>query len=253
MPLYRGPRASLLGPGVAAAAGPFTPASLPSLFSWYDASQDTVVADGTITTGWTDRSGNGRHFTHATSTDANFQGAKYRTNVFGSMPALQGWGTPANPRSFFRLNAAMPTACTMYLVVKAQSMVAATGVFSTSDTGTDPYFTGPYFLLQSNVDALRTLDSVTFNPVMTLVDTTKYIIRITFNGPGNAQQAWVNNVSKMTAAVANTGSNVWQMLFAGYNGAYQGHIAEMVMCSTVDSGANQTLMETYLNTKWTVY
>lgn len=230
----------------------FSPTALPSIFAWYDASQDSVVADTTVVTGWTDRSGHARNMTNGTSVDAHFMGPKYRTSVFGSLPALQGWGSLGADRSVLRYNAALPDEATIYLVVKT-STANAPGVMMTSLDGTDPQFTGPYFLLQDNNGTWRTLDNITFRNIMAMTTNTKYIVRITWSKGTLAQQVWVNGVSKLSNIIANSGSNAWYWLFAGYNGVFAGHIAECVITGVLDSGANQTTMESYLNAKWGVY
>jgi len=236
------------------AAPAFAPSDLPNLFAWYDANTDTVVADDTILTGWTDRSSNGRNMIDGVAVNANFKGPRYKTSIFGSKPALKGWGSNGAARSFLRYNATFPDSATVYMVIQTDSSTAAqVGIMGTSASGNDPSFTGPYFLLQDNNGTARTLDNVTFRDVLALSRSTKYIIRIEWERVGDTQKVYVNGSLSLNSIIADSGSRAWYEIFSGYQGVFQGYIAEVAISSVVDNGSNQTKMETYLKDKWGVY
>ena len=66
-------------------AAAWTPASIPGLKLWLDASQITGLNDGDAVATWSDVSGNGRDFTQAT---ASYR-PTYKTNIRGSLPVVR--------------------------------------------------------------------------------------------------------------------------------------------------------------------
>ncbi len=231
---------------------PFTPLSLPSLWSWWDASQETVVADDTIVTGMVDRSGNGRHLVDPSGFHAFFKGPKYRTNVFGTKSALQGWKTGSDI-SWLQVNATIPTDASLYMVIKTSTAASQFGLFGSSAGGDDPFNTSPYISIQDNSGTYRTLDSATYRNIGALADNTKYIIRVLWSGTANTQKVYVNGVLFLDAIIADAGSKSWLQLFTAYNGIFRGHIADFVISSVIDTAGNQSRVENYFNSKWNVY
>jgi|GEM_PF-2163075 len=65
--------------------GPFTPARLPGLLLWLDASQISGKSDGDAISQWSDLSGNGNHWTQATGSEQ----PTYQTNEIGGKPVVQ--------------------------------------------------------------------------------------------------------------------------------------------------------------------
>jgi len=62
----------------------FSPASIPGLQLWLDASQIVGLNDGDAVTTWNDASGNGRNATQATASKKPI----YKTNIYATKPAL---------------------------------------------------------------------------------------------------------------------------------------------------------------------
>ncbi len=240
--------------GVSITVAAFTAANLPSLWAWYDATQDTVVADTTILTGWTDRSGSGRNMTDATSVSANYQGPKYRTNVFGSKPALQGWTSGAD-RGLLRYHGPLPTDTTWYIVMKTTTGAATKGMIQTEFDGTVPQYGAPHMIIQNNSGTTwKAYAEPSYHTIGSLSDNTGYIMRIEWrNTASDNVKVYINNSLVLNESKGTAGSKEWIWFFTGYNGNFTGHIAEVAISNTLDSAGNQTLMETALNAKWSVY
>lgn len=239
--------------GVVITVPAFTAAALPNLWAWYDATQDTVVADDTILTGWTDRSGNGRNMTDATAVDANYKGPKYRTSVFGAKPALQGWTSGAE-RGMLRHNAQWPTDTTMYLVIKTTTAAAGVGMFQTDQFGTTPQHGSPHLLIQDNSGTWRIYGEPSFQSIGALSNNTKYIMRIEWrNTATDNVKVYINNSLVLNNTKGTGGSKEWFWFFTGFNGNFTGHIAEAVISNVIDTAGNQSNMESSLNAKWSAY
>lgn len=110
----------------AAGAAAFSPASYTGLKLDLNASQIAGKIDGDALSAWNDSSGQGNNFAQGTGS----QQPLYKTNIFGTLPAVRFDGTDDNMVSA-SLAAVFPTAATLYIVAQLTAE-SKYGLYSTT-------------------------------------------------------------------------------------------------------------------------
>lgn len=251
-------------PSGGGASGPFTPASLPLLKMWLDASDATTINSGTpvnndLVTTWTDKSPNAYVWTGTGS-----EKPTYKTGLLNSLPGIS-----------FQSGSRLINSGATFIGTGAQAFTIWI-VFITPTLGGNPYFffndfytgvagSGVEFTLSrsgqynfygwfgaSNAGVFPVIKwTASFN-----TSTKPYILTLTYNGGSSAPGSYVmysNNVSQTIAAGGDDTNSNAQSTLGGCNGTnypLQGSIHEYVISSSVLSTANLTALNTYATTKW---
>jgi hypothetical protein len=220
----------------------FTPASLTNLAAWYDADQQTE-GDGNAVSTFTDRSGNGKHFTNTGGTTPTLRHASIngkKTLEWDSIDQLTCAGG--------LLNGA--TAGYFFAVIKLNADPPTTGggaaILDAFGTDLDSY----YPFTDGNIYAgfgTNTRKSAG-NPTPALTSTA--LIGV-ISGASD-YRVLVNNASLYSTAT-NTVAFGTATRTMGYNGSgafFNGFMAEIIIGNAVPSAGDITNITSYVNTKF---
>ena len=214
-----------------AAGGGWTPASLPGLFAWFDASDPSTITEfGGAVSQWADKSNGAWHAIHAAGakpiTGTNTQNG---LNVLAFTKGVLASG--------------------VFATVPQPFTVAYVGSFAANGNKWQPAIAmrdGSYATYQS-----ADKDWVIYNGAAIYAagaDTSAHVFTSTHSGSSSLIRIDGNQV-----AGGNAGIN--GMIFIGLGGvsritAFTGWLAEVVVLSGPISGADLTNLESYLTTKW---
>jgi len=220
-----------------ATAAAWTPASLPGLVAWYDASNSgSITQSGGAVSQWNDLSGSGFHVVQAT-------GSKQPTTGATTLNGL-------NVLDFVRANAqvlsktSISTTVTSVFAVALNSSVPGTSVPFATNAATFFYIqTGtPFLSMYAGGGGMTTSNNTTVGTAFTvygIVNGGSSVLNLngTTSVPGT-------NPGSTTAATAlhlgnDTGTNY-----------LNGSIAEVFVSSSVITGGDITSARTYLTGKW---
>lgn len=236
--------------GGSGASGAWTPASLPHLQVWLDASQIVGLNDGDAVATWSDLSGNGNHYTQATASKR----PTYKTGVQNSLPGVLGDGVD-DILECAAINWTADQKATVFCVVKGLSSVT-TVIYERSvnwnvNIGGIALF-HHLFLLQAGVRTSGGSGSSrqTVNQADGVI-----VANINMSHASQALNATLNGspfTTRTHSGSAGTLGNYQDFLFARIGSVipYNGNILEFGIClEAVDSGT-QTLLTDYLRLKW---
>lgn len=215
----------------------WTPASEPSIEGWWKA-DSLVLNDGDPVASWSDSSRNGYTMTE-TGTDR----PTYKTNIKNGLPAVL-----FNATTNQWLSSTMPASnkpLTIAAVAMSATLTTVNGSLfgSTSDGGMS--------LGNLSTDWRFLVDGVVQIALggYTLVNSTWYIIALTYDGSGN--WAMLNNgvAASGTSNQPFTGGNTYM---GRRNGGvfWDGYIGEIMKFSDIVSTST---IDTYLNNRWAVH
>lgn len=226
----------------------FTPASLPAILAWIDASNSgSVTLVGSKVSQINDLSGNSDNATQGT--DANRP--VYVTGFQNSLNVMQ-WANTAVIT--YTNNLPANSKMTFATLLKTGSDLAETQQFFRNDTN--------LFYFDSSGDVQLDLQSVTGDPAAKsspLSTNTWYRVVCIWDSTladPNKLKIYVNNVN--VTIVQNNGSGNWTtgIPFIGNsipnNNGFKGYIAEQLFCGTAISAMDQLHLDNYWTTKWAV-
>ncbi len=231
----------------AAAAGPPTS----GLIAQWESASITGKNDGDQVTTWLDDSGNGR-----SATDTAGHPPLYKVNKFGSKPGVQYQSASATVLTFTPVTIPSFTVFLGWIVVGSSSFGGPLGWRAGGIAG----------FSYGNEDA-----GGGFIPHLTITDATNTVTQsLTNNGPGASSSprldvwkndagtvtARVNGVAKTVSAGGTTTPDLSPIASLGGNwftNTFDGHFAAVLVYNTALSAGDITLVETYLNAKYTLF
>lgn len=230
------PAPALLEMFAAHAAGGWTPASLPGLVAWYDASNaGSITSSSGNVSQWNDLSGSGFHLVQGTGANQPDTGV----NTLNGLNVIK----------FIRANSDRMTKSGI-----STTVTSVFGVFKNS------YTTGTQVPCGTNADAFSYLlgsggvinmfagagGSGSSNSTTNNTAFTAYCL---INGASSVLN--LNGTSTTTSTGTTTAATAIQVGDAASGGNYwNGDIAEFFMSSSLISGADLTSARTYLTGKW---
>lgn len=217
--------------------GGWTPASLGSLYAWYDAADAaSITASAGDVSQWNDKSGNARHVTGSGSTKPNTG-----TRTQNGLNALDFALNDTLVKSVFSL--VQPF--TVFAVVMMDSRFGA-------DRYIDGYegSTGGRALLHTNTNvwnvqagsAASTGRTPTIGSAVqqtTVFDGSASLFRENGTQYGGALNPGTGGLPRLNVATDGVGGGQWD-----------GLVCELFFCSAAISGTDRTSAESYLKTKW---
>lgn len=236
------------GPSGASGGGGFTPASVPGLAAWWDASAITGLNNNDAVASWTDSSGNSQTITQGTGAAQPI----YKTAIQNGRPVVRFDGVDD---ALSVANALGVTDDMSMFVVCSKAITAshgmvvkvggANGVGIGAGTGT----------IDTNGDTLIALSeaigwrvsSQSFTPATFAVVSSGFS-----RNPTPAGTMHFNGTSGLSDSVSFLAPNTISYVGRGQTASrfWPGDVAEVIVYNTVVSGANRDLLETYLGTKW---
>jgi hypothetical protein len=238
----------------AAGGGPFTPESLPGLFTWLDASDTATITGSPTITLWADKSGNGNDATPSGAAPTTGTRTINSLNVLDFDGADDKLSFPATTSSSF----------TIYMVVEADVLPTAglsKRLMSNYD-GSGALAAGEFIVdvLDSSGDKPR----IVFNGgsttmTSTITTGTAYVITARFgNGTGDTTTLIQFNDDGGVASGGTSGSTaairdwaVGEDSTVGTAEYWNGKIAEIIVYDGYAHGsADRTLVKDYLYSKW---
>ena len=228
-----------------ATTGSWTPANLPDLWAWFDASQG--VTGTTAVSLWADQSGLGHDLVQAT---ANRQ-PRLTTGVINSLPVIE-------LNAILNSQARMVTAATFpgSSVGSTIYMVAAQAI-----TGLHTDSSGVYceYALNSSLNrdaSTNDVQSIINGDAIinsTIVDGTFYTLGVITDGVTESFR--INAAAIGSAISAVPASDQAFYIFQNHLNANTGNkqFAEIIVCDAEITNGDRTLLETYLQTKYAHY
>lgn len=225
----------------------WTPASLPGLAAWYDASAITGLVDNDPVSAWADLSGNGKHL----ATHPAGGAAAYKTAIRNSLPVVRFDGTNDCLIGTSVLATDSTYELTAVLNVRSGSVLRSPLGVQTPST---PRYGGAMLLNASNVRGIYSPGAYA-----------------TYSGGTYTNGTWERWSLASTATLSVNGSSVQtgaglgaaNNLLVGSAVYVSGivdpgalefpapvDIAEIVVTSAVLSGGDRTALDAYLLTKW---
>jgi hypothetical protein len=230
----------------AAASAPFTPASLPGLSLWLDASNAaSITSSGGAVSQWNDLSGNGNNVTQSVS------GAKPNIATAVAPSGLNAMYFVSSPTvQFFNLASTInldSAGYTLFAVVKRVSTVRIACILGSTLSSGNKY----YGLWYSDSYLYTTNQSYqyagTTNHAVSAYETITWTM-----SSANVGSSYFNASldSGGTASSSRTGSIAY--IASGAQTAYNtnAYFGEIVLCSGVLSSGNISATQAYLKAKW---
>lgn len=234
----------LTGAGPSGAGSAFTPASIPGLTAWFDASAITGLNDNDPVSTWTDSSPSA--FTAVQGTAGNKP--IYKTGIINGKPVvrfdgvddyLSVAGVDANPTDF------------AFFAVASTTTITGQHTLSGGDV-----LTNRHYQLRSSVATLSLFDRQVSGSVgtgRTLVVNTPYVMGFEMQTVSGAFTLATNGAytTGTNARAARTPGNATRI--GGDTAAsewWSGDIAELIYVQTTISAGDRDLVETYLGTKY---
>lgn len=239
---------SLLGATAGGVSNGWTPAALPSLSLWLDASDSaTITASGGSVSQWNDKSGAGNHVTQGTSSMQPTTG----TTTLNGLNVVSFDGTDTMRTANGACNSAK---ITFFIVAKddpgGNYQGALMGAPHAATSDTSPYFrwntfrvsNRPYHWINGNATAGNDYN----------IDTSPQLRRFQ-SEPGTTHFNGVLKVSGNGTATVTYPNSVPVVIGSNPDVTIQqitGYVAEVIVCSATTSADDITTTETYLRTKW---
>lgn len=232
------------------ASSVFTPLDL-GVTMWFDASDTTTITSSgspAKVSEWRDKSGNAYHFSQTTSgnqptTNANTING---LNVLTFSPAATSWmATPTgfNPST---------NGISLFVVSKANDTAVDKPLLAQEDTGG----TGRTWFLTSSTEAYATAIGGT-RVDLTNSNSNTALNRITCASGSSQTLSLVQNGGANSLTATRTIETTTGRVVVGSGKAkvvhFDGLVAEIIVFGKVLSAGEITLIETYLNTKWSIY
>ena len=213
----------------------FSPASLPNLAFWYDASQLTLANNDPVGS-FTDLSGNGRHLVQATASWKPL----FLTNRQNGLPGVVGDGVD----DFLQSSAFTLNQPVHYFIVAKINTTTGTSLFDGNASSTTR------FARNAGAGAQMFLYAGSFSgPITTGVDTALTHCYAVLADGANSKIS----VDGATASTGNAGStnpggvNLFSVPGAGHMGA---EVFEFIGYTEEKTGASLAALQSYLQTKW---
>lgn len=225
LPVYR----------VTGAPAPQPPVSGPLI--WLDANQESF-ADGDPVGQFTDRSGNGNHFTSSGTARPTF-----KTNRINSRPAVQADGVDDG---MLLSSLVSCSAWSFFMVGKLVSDTGAKNVVAIDDYNPD----GTYILLQYTGSSVCNINANVgaINQASMAVNTT-YAYCVTGNSTTGTLRA-SNNTNGSTSANYSKAAAPMRLFRRGDGLFVNYEIAELLFYNSVLSSTDRTTVWTYFNTRY---
>jgi hypothetical protein len=248
-------------------AGIDDPTDITGLWGWWDPTDITtlftdtgdavgttpVTADGDRVGVMNDKSGNTRNMWNATPNNR----PTYKVNIKNGLAMLSY--APDALIDDLNTTATMSGDCTMACVIKTPGTISAAtqyGIFTNFSSATF----GHRIIIETTAEKFagqtRNNDASVLSLVAPSIDTF-YTLIYRANATSGLRQLWVNGTSQGTTTSAIT--PVAQTVRVGLshtnnnNAFWTGHIGEAIIYNAALSDADVALLETYLNTKWSIY
>lgn len=230
-------------------AAAWTPASLPNLAAWFDASDAaSITQSGGRVSRWADKSGNGYHATQSTEGMKPTTGA----NTINSLNVLTFDGGDA-----------LVSGASMSLpevTIVAVSRVTVTTTYGCLLSPTDSGGIQAGLNRASDGVVKQTLSKqgvawIVENPTNTFNVNTNQLVGYTFSDSGNIGALRLNGAANGSSATSQSLTSGRTCIIAAgptyeYTGFLIGQIAEIVICSAALTGTDFSNLESYLKTKW---
>ena len=225
----------------------FTPASIPGLQLWLDASQITGLNDGDAVATWTDASGNAQHATQSTASKRPL----YKTGILNGKPVVRFDGVDDFLRNdvFTALNNA--PAASLFIVKRQTSSgginfpVLFASLFYQFNLGSGP----KYWRTSITEDANTTLDWTTWTYEAQLFDGSQSgnANRLKIRSNGNPVSV---SYTGTIAATLSSGTGFYVSTSDGTLYPWNGDIAEIIAYSATPSAGELAQLEQYLAAKY---
>lgn len=225
---------------LAATGGGFTPASLPNLWAWFDASKITGLVDNDPVSSWSDLSGNARHVTGTTTTRP-----LYKTSVFGSLPAVLFDGADDFLAAASGTNT--PFEQTVFSVIKPTTVE----IYRTWFGGSVKFGSNV-----SKIPQMTLSQVVELNPASSgaLADNTAALVGARFSDSADTYSYRKNGGADGSGTTASTPSGRGLALgranLEQSQDYWPGYIAETVVYSASLNDTDAASVEAYLKAKW---
>lgn len=212
-------------------AAAWTPASLPSLVGWWDASDAAsfTYSSGVVVSQWNDLSGNARHFTQATTTK---QPSRNGTQNGLDTVVFDGTTDYLDTGSF--------TLAQPLTIIDVVHTLNVSGIVGSIGGNLQTYISS------SSMKMYAGSNEVTVSATGTGLGQWSY----EFNG--TSSNAWKNGTQTVTngnpgTSGTTTGLRLGERNLAQY---YSGEIMEVIVVGAVLSTSDRQAAESYLKTKW---
>lgn len=222
----------------------WTPASLPNLVAWYDASDAaSITSSGGAVSQWNDKSGNGHHLTQSTSNLKPTTGTRTLNGL--NVIDFDGAVGSADYMDSNALNITQPN--TIFAVVRHDNVSGNRGTVTEGTASGHRhllYVTGVGrtwgFYAGSGITSAVTPDTTTAHALIAVANST-------------SSELWLDGTS---IASGNAGTNDLGTLRVGQDrlltsdGGLDGFIAELIICNTALDSTNRGLLVAYSQSKW---
>lgn len=242
--------------GAHASASGWTPASLPNLVGWFDATVGVTV--GTGASAWADQSGAGNNVAQATTSDQPATGSV----TINGLNALGDWTSEDSLQmtSGCTIPIYGQNALTLFVALKTPSSFSNSPTIVTGDTNTH----GVMMRIGTGgaVELVQPGSFLLFAGTATVATSTAAVVGFTMDGAATSTfQTFVNSgtaeASGSHSAISGTPAAFCigrDNNYGGYSwvggGATGGDIAEIVACSSVLGSTDLASLYTYLSGRW---
>lgn len=221
----------------------FTPASIPGLVAWYDASQISGQADNTALSSWPDLSGNGYNLSQATGVNQPTYYSSTAGKTVNGKPAVWFDGTDDYMQESTSLTL---QPASFFAVVKMTTSGAAQAIIGSEGNGPAEWRlnANKLDLLRQNVQDLGSSTGTVTDGSLAFVATTWSGTAIVFYINSATADSTVSVTASMSGGVIELASNTHQAEWA--NGAF----CEIAIYNNVVSSAAITQWHSYASAKW---
>jgi hypothetical protein len=238
---------------ITVATGGFAPTDIAGLVAWYDASDLATIteASGAVSQ-WDDKSGNGYHLTQGTGANQPITG----TRTQNSLNAIDFDGSDWLEKT--GISSIGGNAHTWFVVLHFDTIAGGgnNGFFSLRTTGSNdwnnPTSIRHCAIADTNISSFYDSSARSTKAVAA---TNSYVIGIQRNGDSHV--ARVNGSAGTTATgLGTTAFTINEIGVGAANGHadnLDGYIAEVLWYNSALSGGDITTVESYLNSKWSVF
>jgi hypothetical protein len=229
-------------------ASAFSPPSLSGLQLWLHADA-LSLSDGDPVSSWTDSSGNGRHATQGTS------GARpiYKTSILNGQPVVRFDGVD-DYLFLGNLSAAFPSAATLFVVCTISGTGPGMSGYSVYGTGDNDAW-----WWHASGDGYQGAFRATRAEAFPSGGTNSGTHLFTLQSSASLYEMFHNGSSLGTYSAGYNAGTAHYIASLDVSGGprgdryLKGDIAEIVIYSSVLTGTDRGLVETYLNAKYAVY
>lgn len=221
----------------------WTPSSLTGLWGWWDAAKGITLDGSNLVQEWDDQSGNSRNWVNSTSA-ANRPG--YTAAGINSLPSLTASGN-----QWLNLALGWPSTNFFMAMVAQTSSGGFQGIMADTN-GPDSWNFSANSLglgLYSNSNLFYASTIFNFSGVP---GTNPFIWEFSDVYAGTLN-TWMNGTAEIVGNGGFHGTNGNLILLSGYTGHWTGKLSEIVICSTIPSGADQLSLRNYLNNKYACF